>query len=126
MKLAHSAPGVQPFGGGCDRKESASNESSRHPPLGIRREYRTRDDPADKPGTRPYQEGPPIILGLMVAPHRDRANVYGFLLHLVNRWIFSLFYVAFFTSLRRTTWWLGAIIGLFRGLLVLAVLTPIP
>ena len=66
----------------------------------------------------------PLILGLMVTPYRDRAKVYGFLMHLLNGWLFALVYAAFFASLRRTTWWLGATIGLIHGLFVLLVGLP--
>ena len=50
---------------------------------------------------------------------RDRAKALGFALHLVNGWIFALIYVAAFNSWGRSTWWLGALIGLVHGLFVL-------
>jgi uncharacterized membrane protein YagU involved in acid resistance len=66
----------------------------------------------------------PLMLGAMVTPQRDRAKVYGFLLHLVNGWVFAFIYVAFFQYLRRATWWLGAMIGLVHALFVLVVGLP--
>lgn len=67
----------------------------------------------------------PLILGTMFTPSRDRARVIGFLLHLINGWLFAAVYAAAFESWRRATWWLGAAIGLVHGLFVLAAATPL-
>ena len=61
----------------------------------------------------------PYMLGTMFTPDRDRAKLVGFLVHLVNGWLFALIYAAAFESWRRATWWLGALIGLVHGLFVL-------
>jgi hypothetical protein len=61
----------------------------------------------------------PYMLGTMFTPSRDRAKVLGFALHLVNGWIFALVYVAAFNLWSRSTWWLGALIGLVHGSFVL-------
>src|SRR3954447_20935193 len=73
----------------------------------------------------------PYMLGTMFTADRDRAKLLGFLVHLVNGWIFSLLYVAAFQSWRRATWWLGAAIGfvhvafvLTAGMLILPGLHP--
>jgi hypothetical protein len=67
----------------------------------------------------------PYLLGTMLTAERDRAKVYGALLHLVNGWIFSLVYVAAFHSVGFFTWWFGAAVGLVHGLFVLVVGMPI-
>lgn len=67
----------------------------------------------------------PLILGLMVTRDRDRAKTYGFFMHLMNGWIFSLIYAAFFETLGRATWWIGAAIGLVHALFVLVVGLPV-
>lgn len=59
------------------------------------------------------------MLGTMFTPSRDRAKALGFALHLVNGWIFALVYVAAFNLWGRSTWWLGALIGLVHGSFVL-------
>jgi len=41
----------------------------------------------------------PFMLGTMFTPDRDRAKIYGFMVHLFNGWIFSFFYIAIFESL---------------------------
>ena len=69
----------------------------------------------------------PYMLGTMFTPDRDRARLVGFLVHVVNGWLFALIYSAAFESWRRATWWLGALIGLVHGAFVLlAGVTLIP
>jgi uncharacterized membrane protein YagU involved in acid resistance len=66
----------------------------------------------------------PFMLGTMVTPNRDRARLIGFGMHLVNGWLFAAVYAAAFQSWRRTTWWLGALIGLVHALFVLVAAMP--
>ena len=61
----------------------------------------------------------PYILGSMFTPNRERAKLVGFLVHLLNGWIFSLAYVAAFHSLGRSTWWFGAAAGGVQAIFVL-------
>ena len=63
----------------------------------------------------------PYLLGSMFTPDHDRAKLYGFFVHLVNGWLFSLIYVLVFESLREASWWIGAIIGLGHSLFMLVV-----
>jgi hypothetical protein len=67
----------------------------------------------------------PFMLGTMVTPDRDRAPLFGFLLHLVNGWLFAFVYAFAFESWSRATWWLGAGIGLVHGLAVLVAVLPL-
>jgi hypothetical protein len=66
----------------------------------------------------------PYLLGTMVTADRDRARIYGILLHLANGWIFALVYLAMFHSIRHATPLLGALIGVVHGFFVLAVGLP--
>ena len=66
----------------------------------------------------------PLMLGTMVTKQRDRAKVYGFILHLLNGWIFAYAYASAFESIRRASWWIGAIVGAVHGFFVLAVGMP--
>jgi hypothetical protein len=61
----------------------------------------------------------PYMLGTMLTASRDRAKAVGFGLHLLNGWAFALVYAAVFNSLGRSTWWLGAGMGLIQALFVL-------
>ena len=63
----------------------------------------------------------PDVLGLAVTPSRDKAKLYGSLLHVGLGLIYSLIYAAIFESLHRATWWIGALIGVAHALFVLIV-----
>ncbi len=67
----------------------------------------------------------PFMLGTMVTPNRDRAKLVGFAMHVLNGWLFASIYTAAFRSWRRSTWWLGAGIGLVHGLFVLVAGMPL-
>jgi hypothetical protein len=67
----------------------------------------------------------PLLLGSAFTASRQRANVYGFALHMVNGWLFSLLYALAFESWHRATWWLGALIGLVQALFLLGALLPL-
>lgn len=67
----------------------------------------------------------PYLLGTVFTPSRDRARVYGVLLHLLNGWIFSFVYVAAFHATGLFTWWAGLLIGLVHGAFVLVVGLPV-
>lgn len=66
----------------------------------------------------------PYLLGTLFTPNRDRAKIYGVLLHVFNGWVFSLLYVAAFHAAHLFTWWFGAALGLVHGAFVLLVTIP--
>ena len=76
---------------------------------------------AGSQGLRLTRMNLPFILGAMFTPNRERAKAIGFLVHLLNGWIFSLAYLAAFHSWGRATWWAGAAIGLVQAIFVLTV-----
>ena len=63
----------------------------------------------------------PYTLGTIFTPDRDRAKLYGLVVHVGVGWFFSLFYVLIFQSLGAAGWWRGAIIGFFHAFFVLIV-----
>ena len=67
----------------------------------------------------------PFIVGTMFTSDRDRAKIYGYLFHMMNGWLFSVIYALFFENLHKATWWLGAIMGLVQGFVVIVVLLPL-
>lgn len=69
--------------------------------------------------------GIPFMLGTMFTPDRARARVIGFLMHLMNGWLFALVYALAFESWGRATVWLGAGIGLVHAIFVLGAAMPI-
>jgi hypothetical protein len=66
----------------------------------------------------------PYLLGTMLTPDRDRAQVSGIVVHLVFGWIFAAAYVAAFHVAGLATWWFGAAIGIVPAAFVLTVALP--
>jgi hypothetical protein len=67
----------------------------------------------------------PFLLGSMLTADRDRARLYGLVVHLINGFVFALVYVAIFHTLHRATWWLGALIGISQALVMLTSIVPL-
>ena len=61
----------------------------------------------------------PYLLGTMLTPDRQRAKLYGFVIHILNGWLFSILYVLIFESRHLVSWWFGMLIGVAQALLVL-------
>jgi hypothetical protein len=62
----------------------------------------------------------PFILGTIFTSNRDKAPVFGFIIHMVIGWLFALIYAFAFKSARIHTIWFGLIIGLVHGAFVLS------
>jgi len=63
----------------------------------------------------------PYLIGTFVTPQREKAKVYGFMIHLANGWIFSILYVLVFEARHLANWWFGALLGLAHALFLLTV-----
>lgn len=63
----------------------------------------------------------PYMLGTIFTPDRDQAKLYGFGIHVLAGWVFSLVYVALFQAIGAAGWWRGVIIGLVHAFFVLVV-----
>jgi hypothetical protein len=63
----------------------------------------------------------PYMIGTIVTSDREKAKAYGFLLHLLNGWIFSVVYVLIFEDRGMVNWWFGLLLGLVHALFVLTV-----
>jgi uncharacterized membrane protein YagU involved in acid resistance len=61
----------------------------------------------------------PFMLGTLFTGNRDRAKWLGFLVHLLNGWIFAFLYIAAFQLTGWKTAWFGALIGLVHALFLL-------
>ena len=57
----------------------------------------------------------PYLLGTMITPDRDRAKIYGVLLHLAVGLVFAFFYLFAFHAWHGATWWKGLILGAVQG-----------
>lgn len=67
----------------------------------------------------------PYLLGSVITTDRDRAQIRGIAMHIVVGWAFALLYAAAFESWDRTTWWLGASIGVIHAMFVLTVVMSV-
>ncbi|MEX2420570.1 MAG: hypothetical protein WD670_02015 [Actinomycetota bacterium] len=67
----------------------------------------------------------PLILGTLFTDRPDRARFVGFLVHLVIGQLFAIVYAGAFALLGESTWWLGALFGLFHGLAALVLFVPL-
>jgi hypothetical protein len=63
----------------------------------------------------------PYMIGTIVTADRDRAKFYGFALHLLNGWAFSVLYILIFEARHSVSWWFGLLLGLAHAVLVLTV-----
>lgn len=63
----------------------------------------------------------PYLLGTIVTHDRERARLYGLFAHLLNGWVFSVFYVLIFEDVHLATWWFGLLLGLGHALIALSV-----
>ena len=67
----------------------------------------------------------PFMLGTIFASGSRPATRIGFVVHLVNGWMFALVYLAAFHSWGGGTWWRGVAVGLVHALFVLAAGMPL-
>ncbi|AKU92377.1 hypothetical protein AKJ08_2764 [Vulgatibacter incomptus] len=63
----------------------------------------------------------PYMLGTLFTPNRDKAKLVGFVLHMLNGWVFAFFYALGFLMTGGATWWKGAIFGAVHAAFVLTV-----
>lgn len=67
----------------------------------------------------------PFLLGTMFRSGSRPAARIGFLVHLVNGWLFAAVYIAAFHAWGGATVWRGAAIGLVHAMFVLAAVMPV-
>lgn len=66
----------------------------------------------------------PFVLGTMFTSDRTRAPWLGAVVHVVVGWMGATVYAVLFESLGRATWWIGGLLGLLHGLVMLLVVLP--
>lgn len=66
----------------------------------------------------------PMMLGTMFVEDPDRARVIGFVVHVMNGYVFALLYAGAFAAMGEATWWWGALFGAFHGAAALTIVMP--
>ncbi len=74
---------------------------------------------AGSQGARLTRMSIPYMLGTVFTADRDRAQLLGMAVHFMNGLVFALIYAAAFEAWGRSSWWLGAGIGLAQAAFVL-------
>jgi hypothetical protein len=67
----------------------------------------------------------PFLLGTAFTADRRAASVLGFVLYLVVGWLFALVYYLLFAAIGHATWWIGTLVGIVHGMLLLTALLPL-
>ena len=67
----------------------------------------------------------PYILGSMITADRDRAKVYGYLVHMLNGWLFAFIYVAAMETAGTSALLIGLLTGFVHASFVLLVALPL-
>jgi len=67
----------------------------------------------------------PFLIGTLFSGERSSANAAGLLVYLLGGWLFSFVYYFVFSSIGRTGWWLGALLGAAHGFVLLVMLLPL-
>jgi hypothetical protein len=67
----------------------------------------------------------PMLLGTLFVEDPDKARIIGFFVHLANGQVFALMYTIAFALLDESSWWLGALFGIFHGFVALTLIVPL-
>lgn len=66
-----------------------------------------------------------FLLGTTVTDNRRKAKAIGYVFHFTIGIVFALIYGAFFVVIGRSSWWLGALIGIVQALFTATVLVNV-
>jgi hypothetical protein len=67
----------------------------------------------------------PFLLGTAVTDNRRKAKALGYLFHFLLGIVFALLYGAFFAAIGRSSWWLGALVGIVQAFFTATVLVNV-
>lgn len=71
----------------------------------------------------------PFLLGTVLTENRRKAKAIGYALHFILGVVFALFYAVFFLAIGRSTWWIGALLGVihagFTAVVLINLLLPV-
>lgn len=66
-----------------------------------------------------------FLVGTFFTSRRTYANVLGFVVYLLGGWMFAVLYILIFLSIGVGNWWLGALLGIGHGIVLLVVILPL-
>jgi hypothetical protein len=66
-----------------------------------------------------------LLLGTAATDNRRTARAYGYLFHLGLGVLFALAYAELFTVVGRSSWWLGAVVGVLHGIFTSTILVNV-
>lgn len=66
----------------------------------------------------------PVLLGSAVSSDRDRATLWGTLIHAGFGWTFAALYALGFLAAGSSDWWIGLLMGLGQAVFMYAVIFP--
>jgi hypothetical protein len=67
----------------------------------------------------------PFLLGTSLTDNRQRAKIYGYMMHFALGISFALLYAISFAAIHRSGWWLGALVGILHALFTSTVLVNV-
>lgn len=67
----------------------------------------------------------PFLAGTFFTGNRRRAVILGFIFYVIGGWLFAFLYFVLLASLGLYIWWLGAVMGLLHGLVLLVCGLPL-
>jgi len=67
----------------------------------------------------------PLLLGTAVTENRRKARAIGYAIHFVMGIAFAVAYVGFFQILGRSSWWIGALLGVLHAIFTATVLVNV-
>jgi hypothetical protein len=66
-----------------------------------------------------------LLLGTAATDNRRTARAYGYLFHLGLGILFALAYAELFTVVGRSSWWMGALLGVLHGIFTSTILVNV-
>jgi hypothetical protein len=66
-----------------------------------------------------------LLLGTAATDNRRTARAYGYLFHLGLGVLFAIAYAELFTVIGRSSWWLGALVGVLHGIFTSTILVNV-
>jgi hypothetical protein len=67
----------------------------------------------------------PFLVGTFFTARRSLAHVIGYVVYLLGGWLFALIYLGLFVSIGDGNWWMGLLLGIGHGIVLLVTILPL-